>query len=117
VPAVSNDCRFERLNELGARFERFPYGFRASRIMIAGVNAILIDGRGSAHDAERIEKVNAVTLFYQANGRGCAVDSRSGNGDFCSHEPLCRMFVPFGASIAVGGAKRLRFASPMILSY
>ena len=83
--AVADDGRFEGLDELRAGFHRFPDGFRAARIMVAGMNAILIDGRRTAHDAEGIEEVNVVAVFGKPDRRRRAVDTCSHNSNSCSH--------------------------------
>ena len=86
--AVSDDGRFEGLDELSASFHRFPDGFRAARIMVAGMNAILIDGRCGAHNAERIEEMNVMALFGKPDCRRRAVNSCSRNSNSCPHKLL-----------------------------
>src|SRR5437660_6263168 len=98
MAAVSNDGWFECLDKFGARFKRLPNSFRTTWIVVAGMNAVLIDGRCRAHDAERIEEMNVVPLFGQTDGGRGTVDSRSSYSDLCSHELLRKMLPPSDAA-------------------
>src|SRR5262249_38537 len=85
VPAVSNDGRCERADELRAGLLSFLDRFRATRGMIACVDAILIYRRSSAQNAQRIEQAHRVALFGEANGHRRPVNPRTRDRDFCTH--------------------------------
>ena len=80
--ATAHDGGRESGGEFGARFERFLNGFRAAGIVVAGVDAKLVDGGSGAQNAERIEKLDAMAAFGEADGDGGAVDSRAADRDF-----------------------------------
>ncbi len=99
MAAVAHDGRCKCLEEFGAGFQRFADGFRAARVVIAGMHAILIYGRGGAHDAERIEEMDGMALLGEANCGGCAVDSRPCHRDLRAHEvPLATLLNGFQKS-------------------
>ena len=101
VPAVSNNGRFECPDEFGARFQRLLDGFRAARIVVTGMHAILIDGRRRAHDAKGIEKMDDVALLGKPDRRRRTVNSRSRNSNSCSHQLLQRVRKQALTSLAV----------------
>lgn len=86
VGAIANDGGRESLEKFGASFERFLDGLRAAGIVIAGVDAKLIDGGSSAKNAEGVEKMDGVAAPGEADGDCRAVNSGAGNGDFQRHE-------------------------------
>ena len=85
VPAVADNGASECLRKFRARLGYFSDGLGASRIMIAGMNAVLIDRRSRAQDAERVEEMDLMTIFSQPDGSRRAVDAGSRYSDLRSH--------------------------------
>src|SRR5215470_4053490 len=88
MPAVANDCRFERADELCASLQSFLDRFRAARVMIARVDAILIDRGSGAQDAERIEQADRLALLGQPNSHRRPINPRTYHRYFGAHSSL-----------------------------
>jgi hypothetical protein len=82
MAAGAHDGRGVGGGEFGAGFQSFGDGFRAARVVVARVDAKLIDGGGGAKDSQRIEEFDVVAAFGEADGDGRAVDAGAANGDF-----------------------------------
>src|SRR5207245_5936511 len=68
VLCVAHNRRRKRIHEFRARFQRFADRFRAARIVIAGVNPELIDGRRSVEDSEWIKQDRKSTRLNSSHG-------------------------------------------------
>ena len=75
----------ELADEFAPRFTDFFDGFITARIMVACVDAILIDCGRCAQYPQRIEELDGVTGPSQMNRRCGAVNPRASYGDPCSH--------------------------------
>src|ERR1700685_542272 len=82
MTTVSNNCIAEHLHEFAACLEYLPNGLRTSRVVISGMDPMLVNGGSGAHYAERIEQMHPVSIFRQANSGCGAVDAGPGNSDF-----------------------------------
>src|SRR5690242_1251633 len=85
MAAVSNDRRFECADELSSSLERFLNCFQAARVVISRVHAILIDCRGGAQNAQRIEEPHAVPLLGKPNRYGRPIDTCPRNRNSYTH--------------------------------
>ncbi len=88
VAAVANDRAGKFAREFGASFGDFVYRFSAARIVVAGVDAILVDCGSGTQNSDRVEQFDDVTGFGEANGSRCAVNACSGYRDPGPHVPL-----------------------------
>src|SRR5271167_198472 len=88
MAAVANDGRRESLHEIGTRLESLADCFRAAGIVIARVNAVLVDDGRRAQNSERIEQAHLMAFFRQPNRDVRAVNAGAGYGDRGAHDPF-----------------------------
>ncbi len=75
----------ERRDKFLPRRERFLDGFRASRVVISRMHAVLIDGRSGTQNSERIEKFHAVAALGEPHRDRRPVNSSPRNGNPGAH--------------------------------
>src|SRR5580704_1070348 len=83
--AVMNDRGRVGLRELRACLQCFFDRFRTARVVISGMNAVLIDGRCRLQDSERVEKMYVVSALGEAGCDRRTVDPSAGDSDFLFH--------------------------------
>jgi hypothetical protein len=88
MAAIANDGGSESLRKFSARLRYFVDRLRAAGIVVAGMNAVLVDPGSCAQNAQRVEEMYLVSLFGQADGSSCAIDARSSYSNLRSHNPL-----------------------------
>jgi hypothetical protein len=88
MQAVPDNGVCENLRKLRARLGYFADRFPAAGIVIAGVDAVLVDSRSRAQHTERVEQMYLVSLFRQPDGSRSAVNTRPRYRNLRSHIPL-----------------------------
>jgi hypothetical protein len=88
MPAVADDGAFESLCKFRAGLRYFANRFSAAGIVVAGMNAVLVDGGSRAQHAQGVEEIYLVALFSEPNGGRRAVNAGSSYSDLRSHAPL-----------------------------
>src|SRR5580698_9837424 len=92
VTAISNDGARESLRKFRARLGYLADRLCAAGIVVAGVNAVLVDRGCCTQHAQWVEEMDLVALFGQADGRCRAVNAGSGYSDLHSHSLLSTFF-------------------------
>ena len=85
VAAVANNCGCKRFQELSAGFQGFADRLRAARVVVARMNALLIDGRSGAKNTERVEEMHVVALLRQTDCDCGSIDPSPRNSNICAH--------------------------------
>jgi hypothetical protein len=88
VPAIADDGGREGRRKFRAGFRYFANRFSTAGIVVAGMNAVLVDSGSCAQHAQGVEKMYLVALLSEPNGGRRAVYAGSGYSDLRSHVPL-----------------------------